>query len=82
MYESINLSEARKKLPELTDRANAGHMYLLSRRGRELAVLICVDEYRRFKAIKEGQRRKDFDALLAPPPVDALSEEMANELKV
>jgi prevent-host-death family protein len=82
MNASINLSEARKRLPELADNAYAGHVYSISRRGRELAVLISVDEYKRLKAIEAGERNKDFEALLAPPPSDAISEEAASELAV
>jgi hypothetical protein len=54
----------------------------MSRRGRELAVLIGVDEYRRFKAIEQQQRQKDFDILLAPPAADAMAEEAARDLAV
>ena len=82
MSEIINLSEARKNLPELADRVNAGKTYIMSRRGRELAVLIGVDEYRRLKAIEQQQRQKDFDILLAPPAADAMAEEAARDLAV
>ena len=82
MNETINLSEARKKLPELTDRAGAGNTYIVSRRGRELAVLIGIDEYRRLKAIEVHQRQKDFDILLASPPSGALTEDEARDLAV
>ena len=82
MNKTINLSQARKKLPELTDRAHAGGIFSISRHGRELAVLIGIDEYRRLKAIEESQRQKDFDILLSPPAQDVLSEEAANELAV
>ena len=79
---SINLSEARKRLPELADNAHAGHVYAISRRGRELAVLISIDEYKRLKAIDEKARSKDFEALLAPPPQNMISEEFAGKLAV
>jgi prevent-host-death family protein len=82
MNTTVNLSDARKNLPELADRVKAGHVYILSRRGRELAVLISVDEYNRLKAIEQQQRQKDFDALLAPPPSDMLAEEAARDLAV
>lgn len=82
MSEVINLSEARKNLPELADRVNAGKIYIMSRRGRELAVLIGVDEYRRLKAIEQQQRQKDFDILLAPPAADAMVEEAARDLAI
>jgi prevent-host-death family protein len=80
MDKTINLSEARKNLPELADRVNAGQTVIMSRRGRELAVLISVDEYRRLKAIEQQQRQKDFDVLLAPPPPGVMAEEAAREL--
>jgi prevent-host-death family protein len=82
MSETINLAEARKKLPELADRANAGQTYVVSRRGREVAVLIGIEEYQRLKGLEQGQRQKDFDWLLAPPNKEAMSEEAAQELAV
>jgi len=82
MNETISLSEARKNLPELADRVNSGRAYILSRRGRELAVLIGIDEYHRLKAIEQQQRLRDFDILLAPPETDAMTEEEARELAV
>lgn len=82
MNESISLSEARKNLPELVDSVNSGHTYIMSRRGRELAVLIGIDEYHRLKAIEQQQRQRDFDILLAPPDAEAMSEEEARELAV
>jgi prevent-host-death family protein len=82
MSESINLAEARKKLPELADRASAGQTYVVSRRGRELAVLIGVDEYKRLKALEERQRSKDFDLLLTSPPTSDLTEDEARAMAV
>ncbi len=82
MNETISLSEARRNLPELADRVNAGHTCILSRRGRELAVLIGIDEYHRLKAIEQQQRQRDFDLLLAPPEPGAMLEEEARELAV
>ena len=80
MIETINLAEARNKLPELTDRANAGQVYIVSRRGRELAVLMGIDEYRRLKALEQQQRLRDFDILLAPSPTNSLTEDEGREL--
>ncbi len=48
----------------LADRASAGNIYVISRCGRKLAVLMGADEYRRLKALEEQQRIKDFDILL------------------
>ena len=82
MIDTINLALARKKLPELADRASAGRVYVVSRRGRELAVLIGIDEYRRLKALEEAERQGDFDALLASPAANAMTEEEARRLAV
>lgn len=80
MSNTINLAEARKKLPELADRAGAGQTYVLARRGREIAVIIGLDEYRRLQEQKDLHRQQDFDALLAPPAVDVPAEAEAREL--
>lgn len=76
----VNLAEARKNLSQLTDEAYAGNMITVARRGREMAVLMGVKEYRRLKEIEDQQRQQDFDALLAPPEYSALSEEEARQL--
>ena len=80
MSETINLAEARRKLPELTDQASAGEAYIVSRRGREMAVLIGIEEYRRLKALEAHQRQQDFDLLLAPPETEMLTEDQARDL--
>ncbi len=82
MSKKIGLADARKNLPELTDRAYAGSVYRITRRGRELAVILGVDEYQRLKEIEQQQRMQDFDALLAPPESNALSEDEARLLAV
>jgi prevent-host-death family protein len=82
MSETINLAEARRKLPELTDQASAGEAYIVSRRGREMAVLIGIEEYRRLKALERRQRQQDFDLLLAPPTAETITEDQARELAV
>jgi len=82
MSETINLAEARRKLPELTDQASAGEAYIVSRRGREMAVLIGIEEYRRLKALERRQQLQDFDLLLAPPTAETMTEDQARELAV
>lgn len=82
MNETISLSEARKNLPELADKAHAGRQFVLARRGRQLAVLVGIDEYRRLKAIEQQQRQRDFDTLLAPPESKTFSEAEANQIAV
>jgi prevent-host-death family protein len=52
MSKTINLAEARRKLLELTGQAFAGEAIIISRRGREIAVLIGIEEYRRLKALE------------------------------
>jgi len=79
---TINLAEARRKLPELADHASGGQTYVVSRRGRKIAVLIGVDEYQRFKALELQQYERDFNILLAPPPPDALTEDQARSVAV
>ncbi|NCP16047.1 type II toxin-antitoxin system Phd/YefM family antitoxin [bacterium] len=79
---TINLAEARRKLPELADRAGAGQTYVVSRRGRKIAVLIGVDEYQRYKAIELQQRERDFNVLLAPAPPNAPTEDQARSIAV
>jgi len=54
----------------------------MSRRGRELAVLIGIEEYHRLKAIEQQQRQRDFDILLAPPEAGAITADQARELAV
>src|SRR5262245_38158466 len=82
MYNIVNLADARKNLPELADRAYAGQTFILARRGRELAVIIGIDEYNRLIELERQQRDRDFDMLLAPPAPNSMSEEEARKLAV
>jgi prevent-host-death family protein len=82
MDETINLAEAHRRFHELVDRANAGQAYLLSRRGRETAALIGIEEYRRLKALERAQRQQDFDVLPAPPQSGALTEDEARQMAI
>ncbi len=82
MYKTTNLAEARKNLSELADRAYSGQTFALSRRGRELAIIMGIDEYHRLMELEREQRERDFDILLAPPAPTAMSEEEARELAV
>jgi len=82
MSQSVNLSTARQNLSELTDRAYAGQTFVVARRGRELAVLIGIDEYRRLKEMERDQRHQDFNVLLAPPGPPVLPEDEAREVAI
>lgn len=82
MTQVVNLGEARKNLPELADRAcYSSKAFVIARRGRELAVIVGIDEYRRLKELEREQRDHDFDLLLAPAP-STLSEKEARALAV
>jgi len=78
----VNLGEARKNLSELANSACYGNRtFVIARRGRELAVLVGIDEYRRLKELDRERRDRDFDLLLTPGPSE-LSEEEAREIAV
>lgn len=80
--DKINLAEARQNLPELTDRAYAGQSFVLARRGRQLAVIIGIDEYLRLKEMENKQYDADTEFLLNPPVRGTLSDAEAIELAV
>ncbi len=82
MNGKLNLAEARKNLPDLADRAYGGQVFVLARRGRELAVVMGIEEYRRLKNLEQEQRERDFDLLVAPPDVEALPEDEARKIAV
>lgn len=48
-----SIADARKHLPEIIDEALAGGAVRLTRRGREVAVLVSVSEYDR---LRQGRR--------------------------
>ncbi|MFQ5614883.1 MAG: type II toxin-antitoxin system prevent-host-death family antitoxin [Anaerolineales bacterium] len=79
---AVNLSEARKNLPELTDRAYTGQTFVLSRRGRKLAVLMGIEKYKRLMELERLQAEQDWAILMEPPGPDAMSEDEAREFAV
>lgn len=82
MTQVVNLGEARKHLTALADRAcYSGKAFVIARRGRELAVIVGIDEYRRLQELDREQRDRDFDLLLAPAP-STLSEQEARGLAI
>lgn len=53
MVKSIGMTQAKSKLAELVARASyGGEQFVLERRGKPLAVLIGVDEYRRLRNLE------------------------------
>lgn len=63
----LSSSEARNALPELLARAAYAHeSTLIAKRGKPMAALIGVEEYRLFeRLLKEYEERMDADAALA-----------------
>lgn len=82
MSKTVNLDEAQGNLPELTDEANAGQTIIVASDGRELAVIMGIEEYRRLKNVENEQRSQDFSILLTPSDQNVLSEEDALKLAV
>jgi prevent-host-death family protein len=82
MSRTVNLTEAQGNLPDLADEANTGQTIIVANDGRELAVIMGIEEYRRLKNVEGEQRSHDFSILLSPPDQDTLSEEDARKLAV
>jgi prevent-host-death family protein len=57
MDQAISMVEAKSKLADLVGQvAYAGKRFILERRGRPMAVLISVDEYRRLQELEPTAR--------------------------
>jgi len=55
MDKAISMVEAKSKLADLVGQvAYGGERFVLQRRGRPMAVLISVDEYRRLRELERG----------------------------
>jgi prevent-host-death family protein len=70
------LQVAKQKFSELVDRALADGPQVVTRRGREVVVVLGIDEYKRLR-----RRKRDFkQALLEGPPYfDELEIERSTE---
>jgi len=56
MEQSIGMAEAKSRLAELVGQAAyGGQRYILQRRGRPMAVLVGIDEYRRLQELVAEQ---------------------------
>jgi prevent-host-death family protein len=70
------LQTAKQKFSELVDRALTEGPQVVTRRGREVVVVVSVDEYRRLRGPK-----KDFKQFLTEgPDFDLLEIERSQEL--
>jgi prevent-host-death family protein len=70
------LQTAKQKFSELVDRALTEGPQVVTRRGREVVVVVSVDEYRRLRGPK-----KDFKQFLTEgPDFDLLEVERSQEL--
>lgn len=59
MAHTIGMSEAKSKLSDLVGQvAYGGQEFVLERRGRPMAVLISLDEYRRWQELEQAARRQ------------------------
>jgi prevent-host-death family protein len=65
------LQEAKQQFSRLVDRARSEGPQLVTRHGREVAVVIGVEEYRRLR----GEKRDFKQFLLEGPPFDELEIE-------
>lgn len=72
------LQDAKQQFSRLVDRAREGEPQLVTRHGKEVAVILDVDEYRRLTAPHGG----DFKKFLfeGPPFFDDLEIERSGEL--
>jgi antitoxin Phd len=70
------LQTAKQKFSELVDRALAEGPQVVTRRGREVVVVVSIDEYRRLRG-----RKRDFKQFLleGPPYFDDLEIERSTE---
>jgi antitoxin Phd len=60
------LQEAKQQFSRLVDRARSEGPQIVTRHGKEVAVVLDVDEYRRLR----GEKRDFKEFLLGPPYVD------------
>lgn len=84
MNSTIRLEDTKVDLPDLADKASTGETFVVARQGRELAVIMGIDEWRRLKELEDQQQEADWAILLAPPSPSELeiSEEEAVEMAV
>ena len=70
------LQTAKQKFSELVDRALTQGPQVVTRRGREVVVVVSIEEYRRLRG-----RKKDFKQVLleGPPYFDDLDIERSAE---
>jgi prevent-host-death family protein len=71
------LQTAKQKFSELVDKTLADGPQVVTRRGREVVVVVSIEEYRRLKG-----RKMDFKQFLTegPPYFDDLEIERSSEL--
>ena len=69
MTQQMSAGDARSRFSEVLDSASHGDEVVLTRNGRELAVVISMDAYRRFLALEEAEDVRAIQERLATPPV-------------
>jgi prevent-host-death family protein len=79
----MTAGEARTRFAEVLDSASHGDEVVVTRNGREQAVVISIEDYRRFLALEEAADLRMIDERLASPPAsyasleDVVAETMA-----
>ena len=69
------LQEAKQQFSRVVSEAEGGSPQIVTRHGREVAVVLGIDEYRRL-----GRSGRDVrELLLGPPYVEGLEIERSNE---
>jgi len=65
----MSAGEARSRFSEVLDSASRGEDVVVTRNGRELAVVVSMEAYRHFLALEEADDVRTIDERLATPPV-------------
>lgn len=77
MTRTIGMAEAKSKLSDLVGRvAYGGELFILERRGRPVAVLISLEEYRRLQGLKQIDRKEPLS-----PELRRRQEELVAEAR-
>ena len=81
--DKYSISQARDQLARLVHDAETGRRIELTRRGRSVAVVIAIDEYRKLTAPKAGvwSAISQFRSTHDLTGMDEVADELANETR-
>ncbi len=78
MVRTIGMAEAKSKLSDLVGRAAyGGERFILERRGRPVAILIGLDDYRRLQELEQAAHRQPL-----PPELYHRQEELVAQARL